>query len=104
MEFTKIFLQTEIFTELINEDNDNHLDSITLWDNFEKINELVGTEVEAVEGLDIGIVTSSYFQDEICNDEHARWVVTYYIGEATETNIYQTITYSADEIADILLM
>ena len=100
----KIFLETKIFTEMINDENENHLDSITLWDNFEKINELVGTEVKAVEGSTIGIVTASYFEDEILDDEHARWVATYFIGEATDSNIYQTITYGADEIADVLLM
>ena len=80
------------------------LDIINVWDNLDKINELVGMSVESKEGSTSGVITSCYFINDIHKDSHARWSVTYYDGEEIEGNISEIKTYTATEIADITLM
>ena len=105
-ELPKMYLETETFSNIYddNDVNNNVIDSITIWDSFEKLNELVGMDVEPIDGSTFGIITSCFFEEGGHNDNNARWIATYYDGEKNNQNVVTTITYGNDEIGNIILM
>ena len=100
-----IYLDTETITNLnVENDINNVMNSITIWDSVEKLNELVGMDVEPFDGATCGVITSCYFLDGGDVDKNARWIVTYYDGNQIVANVFDTITYDAIEIGNIVLM
>ena len=80
------------------------LESISIWDSVEKINELIGMHVSPINGSTSGVIVSSYFVDGHNTDENARWSVAYYNGDEVQDNICQMKTYLATEIGNITLV
>ena len=80
------------------------LDSISMWDSMEKLNELIGMSVKPINDSTSGVIVSSFFVDGHNTDVNARWIVAYYNGEEVQGNICQMKTYSATEIGDITLV
>ena len=101
-----IYLDTETLTNACNEDDATNtvIESITIWDTIEKLNELVGMDVKTIDGSTSGVITSCFFLDGNNVDKNARWIATYYDGEQLDDNVIDNITYDADDIVNIILM
>ena len=80
------------------------LESISIWDSVEKVNELIGMHVNPINGSTSGVIVSSYFVNGHNTDENTRWIVAYYNGNEVQGNICQMKTYSATEIGNITLV
>ena len=100
-EMPKILLDTSTFDDL-NTNNRISINSINIYDSIDKLKELVGMEVEPIDGSTSGIITSCYFVEGGNNDNNARWVASYYTGEEVTENIVQNITYTYDEMMTII--
>ena len=75
------------------------LNDLEIWNNTEKINELIGVEVVPIDNTTCGFITSSFFIDNIKNDINARWEVTYYNGEVSENNIVCSEIYDVEKLS-----
>ena len=105
-ELPNLYLDTETFSNVYdgNELNNNVINSIMIWDSIDKLNELLGMDVQPIDGSTCGVITSCFFEEEEHKDNNARWIATYYDGEKNNENVVTTITYGNDEIGNIILM
>ena len=69
-----------------------------IWNNTEKISELIGEEVVPIDKTTCGVITSSFFIDNIEHENNTRWEVTYYNGDISENNIICSEVYNFKEL------